>query len=416
MDITPYKKNAKKHPKEQIARIARSIKEFGFNQPIVVDKQGVIIVGHGRYEAAKMLDMKDEDIPVTVVDLSEERANAYRLADNKLNESEWDMHLVIEELKGLSEEMIELTGFDIDLSLEYPNSGVKLADRFMLPPFSVLDARQGVWQDRKRAWVAMGIESELGRSEGLLGGGENSAMLSEINDGTSVFDPTLCELLYTWFVPPNGSILDPFAGGSVRGIVASKQGHPYTGIELRDEQVEANRAQANLICESIIPAWICGDSNTSIPQDGEYDFVFSCPPYADLEVYSDDPADLSNMPYDQFLAVYRSIINQSVAHLRDNRFACFVVGEVRDKKGIYRDFIGDTVQAFKDAGASYYNEAILVTAVGTLPLRAGRTFNASRKLGKTHQNILVFYKGDPKKIKEIYGEIDLSALDAVVPM
>jgi len=118
MKITPYEKNAKKHPKKQIAQVAASIKEFGFNQPIVVDKKGVIIVGHGRYEAAKSLGMKDEDMPVTVVNLTEEQANAYRLADNKLNESEWDMSLVVEELKGLSEPMLELTGFDKDLILE----------------------------------------------------------------------------------------------------------------------------------------------------------------------------------------------------------------------------------------------------------------------------------------------------------
>ena len=118
MKITPYEKNAKKHPKKQIAQVAASIKEFGFNQPIVVDKKGVIIVGHGRYEAAKSLGMKDEDMPVTVVNLTEEQANAYRLADNKLNESEWDMSLVVEELKGLSEPMLELTGFDKDLIIE----------------------------------------------------------------------------------------------------------------------------------------------------------------------------------------------------------------------------------------------------------------------------------------------------------
>lgn len=116
MDIRPYSKNAKKHPARQIQQIANSIKEFGFNQPIVVDKQGVIIVGHGRYEAAKILGITDP--PTITVDLTEEQANAYRLADNKLNESEWDMTLVIEELKGLSEPMLELTGFDKDLILE----------------------------------------------------------------------------------------------------------------------------------------------------------------------------------------------------------------------------------------------------------------------------------------------------------
>lgn len=114
--IRPYDKNAKKHPEKQVKQVADSIREFGFNQPIVVDKRGVIIVGHGRYEAAKLLGLTE--VPTIEVDLTEEQAKAYRLADNKLNESEWDMGLVIEELKGLSAEMLDLTGFDSDLIIE----------------------------------------------------------------------------------------------------------------------------------------------------------------------------------------------------------------------------------------------------------------------------------------------------------
>jgi len=118
MKITPYILNAKKHPKKQVEQVANSIKEFGMNQPIVVDKQGVIIVGHGRYEALQSLGMEIKDEYIKVVDLTEEQAKAYRLADNKLNESDWDMNLVMEELKGLSEDMLELTGFDSDLIIE----------------------------------------------------------------------------------------------------------------------------------------------------------------------------------------------------------------------------------------------------------------------------------------------------------
>jgi DNA modification methylase len=114
--ITPYEKNAKKHPKKQIEQVANSIQEFGFNQPIVIDKNNIIIVGHGRYEAAKFLGMKD--VPVLVVDLTEQQSASYRLADNKLNESDWNMDLVIEELKGMTPEMLDLTGFDKDLIIQ----------------------------------------------------------------------------------------------------------------------------------------------------------------------------------------------------------------------------------------------------------------------------------------------------------
>jgi ParB-like chromosome segregation protein Spo0J len=109
-DIRSYSQNAKDHPDEQVRRIAASIREFGFNQPIVVDQDGVIVVGHGRYLAAHLIGL--EKVLVLRIDISEEKARAYRLADNKLNESEWRMGVVIEELKLLSPEMIDLTGFD----------------------------------------------------------------------------------------------------------------------------------------------------------------------------------------------------------------------------------------------------------------------------------------------------------------
>ena len=116
-ELKPYARNAKKHPDKQIKQIANSIKEFGFNQPIVIDKNKEIIVGHGRYEAGKLLGLTD--VPIIQADqLTEEQIKAYRLADNKLNESEWDMGLAIEELKGLSDEMFDLTGFDKDLLIE----------------------------------------------------------------------------------------------------------------------------------------------------------------------------------------------------------------------------------------------------------------------------------------------------------
>jgi hypothetical protein len=163
------------------------------------------------------------------------------------------------------------------------------------------------------------------------------------------------------------------------------------------------------------PDWIDGDARdlSTLCPDTQADLVFSCPPYADLEVYSDDPRDLSTMPYPEFLAAYRAIISTCVDMLAPDRFACFVVGDVRDPKGFYRGFVGDTVRAFEDAGARLYNEAILVTAVGSLPIRAGRAFDSGRKLGKTHQNVLVFCKGDPRKATEAIGLVEFGQGDDV---
>lgn len=238
---------------------------------------------------------------------------------------------------------------------------------------------------------------------------ETSVKNLNAGSGTSIFDPVLCELVYTWFNLPNGKILDPFAGGSVRGIVASKLGHKYFGNDLRGEQIDANYENAKEVINdaNLMPNWTVGDSLDidTIVIERSFDLLFSCPPYADLEVYSDLENDISNMSYIDFLTIYRKIINKSCDMLSDNRFAVFVVGEVRDKKGNNYNFVGDTIKAFTDSGLHFYNEMILVNTAGSLPLRVTKQFNSGRKIGKCHQNVLVFFKGDSKLIKEIYGDV-----------
>lgn len=233
-------------------------------------------------------------------------------------------------------------------------------------------------------------------------------ILAASQSGTSIFDPVLTELIYRWFSPPGGLILDPFAGGSVRGIVASVLGRGYIGVELRAEQVAENRKQAEAICSDPTPVWHIGDSrNISEYCAGvQADLLFSCPPYANLEVYSDNQADLSTLDYSEFRQAYKSIIGAACALLKPDRFACFVVGDVRDKNGFYYGFPWHTIEAFEAAGLMLYNEAVLVTAVGSLPIRAGRAFEYSRKLGKTHQNVLVFCNGNPKKATSDIGPVE----------
>jgi len=308
----------------------------------------------------------------------------------------------------LSADAINLYGLDLFGDPIQRRNQAPLADKFGVPPFSVLDARSGEWQDRKRAWLAMGIESELGRKcEGAYGwmdlannprAAESTKKIGAVGDGPSVFDPHLCELAYRWFCPPGGQVVDPFAGGSVRGIVAGSVGLPYWGCELRAEQVDANRKQAAALATAPAPVWRVGDSALELRNSPAADFVFSCPPYGDLERYSDDPADLSTMDWASFVDAYRAIVNLSVDRLREDRFACFVIGDFRDKRsGHYRDFVSTTIRAFTDAGAALYNEAILVIAIGSASMRASKQFDAGRKLVKTHQNVLTFVKGDWRK-------------------
>lgn len=597
-----------------------------------------------------------------------------------------------------------------------------LAQNFMLPPFSVLNAREGAWQNRKRRWLAIGIQSELGRAGNTLGlsdsceeyryragdfaspggsprpacdyskkergdgagrpirkhtaslkggltygltmtpyeeqqkkakrhVGENGPTLdgtggrdieiSAANSGTSIFDPVLTELMYKWFCPPGGQILDPFAGGSVRGIVAAKLGFKYWGCDLSAAQIRANYVQAYDIlwkgskpnvrtidgktlvddahlpggtkqrvlvpylrtlketdvvyagpcegfaqcalaisaaivgkrahlflakrntrhirtiraaqCGAIIhevengylnvvkaraaefvehlnatvdntirmgggakllpfglddpvirngltavaaklglspaefwvtagsgtlcralaaawpqatshairvgaepklpekksyrydapekfsekaknpppydatdnydaklwqfakagaspgaviwnvagnnpsPFWANGDSGIEVATAPKADFIFSCPPYGDLERYSDDNRDLSTMSFKDFCEGMDAIVSRACEKLNNDRFAAFVVGDYRSKEGTYRNFPAMITRSFQRAGLKLYNECILVTAVGSLSIRTKKQFDNSRKLGRTHQTVLIFVKGDPIK-------------------
>lgn len=368
-----------------------------------------------------------------------------------------------------------------------------LVTKFLQPPFTVLNTRSGDWQSRRRAWLSLGIKSELGRGAALVSQGglataegarsvyakanstpaiteggtlakgwtqrsdgvvanakaHYAGRMSATNTmaaklaraerddgavanpafvrartgalpvsgsagdwsventaagegGTSIFDPVLTELCYRWWAPEGGSVLDPFAGGSVRGIVAAKLGHPYTGIDLAHEQLLANREQAAAILApgEPVPHWINGDSanmDALLPAGEEYDLVFSCPPYHDLEVYSDDPADLSAMDWHGFLEAYEAIIEHASERLRRGRFAVFVVSEIRGPDGAYRGLVPRTIHAFERVGLRFYNEAILVNSAGSLPLRVAKYMEATRKLGRVHQNVLCFVKGEPPR-------------------
>ncbi len=450
--------------------VRQSLQDYGAGRSVLLDRNNRIIAGNKTVEAAAAAGMNevlivettgDQIVAVkrTDLDLNDPRVRELAIADNRTAEVglQWDP-AALEQLQAAGVNLEQFWGED-ELSdvlaglqatgptigaavatVDPEAAGRTLAERFLVPPFSVLDARQGYWQERKRAWLALGIESELGRDSGKANRGLTFSSSSQPPDvyaaknryeaergrpvswpeyfeanpgaermtGTSIFDPVLCELAYRWFAPAGARILDPFAGGSVRGIVAARLGHAYTGIDLRAEQIAANEEQAAAICGEIKPTWICGDSMSAADlAPAEYDFLFSCPPYGDLEVYSDDPSDLSTMGYPEFLLAYSGIIAQCAGMLADDRFAVWVVGDFRDKKGFYRNFVSETIEAFGDAGMMLYNEAILVTQAASLPIRVGGQFGRHRKLGRQHQTVLVFYKGDPKRIPDVLGEVEV---------
>jgi len=441
-------------------KLLESILKYQFVDPFKVwEHEGILYCLDGRH---RFLDLKKvsesgatvpDMLPATFIDCGNMKeaaelvliySSAYaRITQQGLLEFVQNFDLDFPELQGMLnipdfdniafEGMLKQNEFGEEGETIVPSS---LKDSFIFPPFSILDTRSGVWQERKRKWLALGFNSQETREdvELIAKSGQSTAIYElrnkmretlkrepswdeiidyakqkgmHVYEGASIFDPVLCELLYRWFCTNGGSVLDPFAGGSVRGVVAGVLGYPYKGIDLREDQVEANRKQASILGLKDVE-WTTGDSNEVLDMMPlPSDFLMSCPPYADLEKYSDDPNDLSNMPYEKFKEIYFSIIKKSVAQLNDDRFACFVVGDVRDKKGFYYNFVSDTIQAFKEAGMELYNEIILVNVVGSLAIRVRRQFNGGRKVGKMHQNVLVFYKGDPKKIKENYPELNL---------
>ena len=419
-DVIPYENNPRNND-AAVDAVAASIDEFGFQQPLVCDKDMVLVVGHTRLKAAKRLGYTQ--VPVVVAsELTDEQIRAYRLADNKTAErATWDFELLSDELDAIT--TIDMSQFDFDVSVDGEFEGLQevgdapggsLEERFGFVPFSIIDASSQKWQDRKRAWLETGIRSELGRDGELLFG-EMPANIKKNQKPakqTSIFDPVLCELDYTWFTNRGDSILDPFAGGSVRGIVAGMMGRRYTGIDLRSEQVEENTNQA---CELSVDGarWICGDSLEAdgILGDAMFDHVFTCPPYGDLEVYSEDERDISNMSTDDFNDAYAEIIRIAAGHLKEDRFMTIVVGNYRGRQGSLQDLSGVTVRAAESAGLKYYNDCILATAIGTLPIRTGSQFSKTRKVGRRHQYVLNFVKGDERAATGRLEEIEVPDLE-----
>lgn len=174
--LIPYARNARTHSRESIKKIAASISEFGFTNPVLTDGKRGIVAGHGRVLAAKTLGL-DVVPAIELSHLSAAQRQAYVLADNRLAlDAGWDEELLASELGELSDLGFDLalTGFDErelagfmggagDAASE--SGAGSLAAQFGIPPFTVLNAREGWWQSRKAAWLALGIQSEIGRGD-----------------------------------------------------------------------------------------------------------------------------------------------------------------------------------------------------------------------------------------------------------
>lgn len=423
------------------SRIRGSLRDHDQYKPVVVNRGTLtgrpneVLCGNHTLIAADM--ERWEWIQGVTVDVDDVKAAKINLIDNPRaghdEDLAYDERLLLEQLAALPD--LDGTGYDpgdlaaLERALAAQDAGYdgkgtpgSLADQFLVPPFSVLDAKSGWWRARKRDWVARGLVGDETREAARVGGLENAAGLhgDRALTGTSMFDPVLCEIAYRWWCPQGGLVLDPFAGGSVRGMVAAHLDRQYVGVDLRAEQVAVNQASARTLPDTApTPVWLVGDA-CALPPDtpGQVDMVFSCPPYADLEVYSDNPRDLSTMRYPAFRDAHATAIRLACQRLKPDSFAVWVVGEARAKGGPagFYGLVADTVHAFQAVGMSFATEAVLLTSIASATIRAARGFTASRVLTRCHQNVLIFCNGSRRRATKRLGALDLGdALDAVTP-
>ncbi len=206
----------------------------------------------------------------------------------------------------------------------------------------------------------------------------------------SVFPAPLMEMIIVRYGGEIGStILDAFAGGPPRGLVSAIMGHKYTGFEIRQEQIDENEALLDRL-KLTGAQYVLGDGRF-LDIDQQFDFGCTCPPYFNLEVYSDGGNDLSNLStYSEFNASMWCCANAYRERIKPGGFVAIIVGLFRDKKtGELIDFPADTVENFRDAGFIYWQNIVLSKNFASAAVRAGNSW-LGKKLVPRHENLLIF--------------------------
>lgn len=205
----------------------------------------------------------------------------------------------------------------------------------------------------------------------------------------SIFNPHLAQMILSAYCPLNARIYDAFGGGGTRGYVATKMGHKYMGIEIRKEEVERLKEQMrkwNLYFDMFL-----GDSRKYNPK-GSFNFAFTCPPYYDLELYSNLEGDLSNAKnYQDYLRMLKDVMQIIYNSLEKDCFSVFVVGNFRDIKGELEHLNGDLIRMGKEIGFKLWDEIIWMGASNVALTRCGQ-FGINRKSVRMHEYIVVLKK------------------------
>ena len=225
--------------------------------------------------------------------------------------------------------------------------------------------------------------------------GERTGTFREDHDsvytGThSVFPAPLVEwILLRYGGPSGGRILDAFAGGPPRGLVSAIMGYEYHGFEIRQQQIDENLKVLNRL--KLKATYHLADGTLLEPDIGKFDCALTCPPYYNLEVYSDQADDISNFAsYDDFNLAMGDCAHSHVAKMKPGAFVCIIVGPIRDKKtGELIDFRAHTVENFRKAGFLFWQEIILSKNFGSAAKRSTNSWKGL-KLVPIHEFLLVF--------------------------
>jgi len=264
--------------------------------------------------------------------------------------------------------------------------------------------REGCWQGGKGGKgfsnVVLG-KHEIKKGEVVLNDKKT------LNDNASVLDPTACEIILRMCMPSNGCrVYNPFGGGVQMGFVTGGSGFEYLATDIRQNQVDAN----NAICQDFYNTkWIKADSSTYEPKQKQ-DLVFSCPPYYRVEKYIDydglpPEGEINHLSsYEEFRDTLFEGYKKAIAAMNDNTFFVVMTGDSRDKNGAYYGCESEHELFFKEQGLHIYNKIIYLESEFTRFSQAKKTLH-SRKFPKADQKIIMFYKGDMKKIKELYPNI-----------
>ena len=418
---------------EKFEKLKKSIQDFPKMmelRPMVINSDNIVLGGNMRLKALKELGYKEvpDEWVKRAEDLTEDEQRQFIIKDNVgFGEHDWEM-------LATEWDADELSDWGLDMPADWGEEEVeekeqkpkKLSDRFIIPPFSVLDTRQAIWQNRKSFWNEILDDNGETREEEDFTIRRNTGIQKRNNEiatekqkqfqyndkNISLFDPVVSELFYHWFCKEKGFVIDCFSGDTRKGNVFTYLGGGFTGIELRQSQVNYNNLKsinnAKWICDNAVNIKNHIPSNTA-------DMLISCPPYFDLEIYSELKEDASNQKeYIDFMKILRSGYSNAIDCLKENTFACIVIQNIRKiKSGLYIDyypFKEDIIDIFTSKGMIFYNDIVLLKANGTAAMRA-KPYMAQRKLVPIHEYILVFYKGNPKNIKSNYPELDLSYMN-----